>query len=78
MQTIAIEQAPDSLAELVETLPADQEVVLTRSGAPVAAIRLISPPAPRAPRRLGTLKGSILSIAPDFDDIPEGFEEYLP
>ena len=34
--------------------------------------------APRLPRRLGTLKGSVVSIAPDFDDVPPGFEDYLP
>ena len=30
------------------------------------------------PRQLGTLKGTVRYIAPDFDEIPEGFEEYLP
>lgn len=28
-------------------------------------------------RQLGTLKGSVLYMAPDFDAIPEGFEEYV-
>lgn len=28
-------------------------------------------------RRLGTLKGSVLYMAPDFDAIPEGFEAYV-
>jgi hypothetical protein len=36
------------------------------------------PLASREPPRFGTLKGTILSIAPDFDAIPEGFEDYLP
>jgi hypothetical protein len=30
------------------------------------------------PRRFGTLKGSVVSIAPGFDDVPEGFEDCLP
>ena len=35
-------------------------------------------PAPqRKPRQLGTLKGTVLYVAPDFDAIPEGFEEYV-
>lgn len=33
---------------------------------------------PSGPRRFGTLKGSIVSIAPDIDDFPQGFEDYLP
>ena len=37
-----------------------------------------TPTTEREPPRFGTLKGTVLYIAPDFDDIPEGFEEYLP
>lgn len=36
------------------------------------------PVSPHGLRRFGTLKGSVLSIAPDFDDVPPGFEDYLP
>jgi antitoxin (DNA-binding transcriptional repressor) of toxin-antitoxin stability system len=53
------------------------EVVLTRDDKPVATIAA-TPTPPREPPRFGTLKGSILFIAPDFDAIPEGFEDYLP
>jgi hypothetical protein len=28
--------------------------------------------------QFGTMKGTILYMAPDFDHIPEGFEDYLP
>ena len=70
MQTITVEEAQSHLAEIIEKLVAGEEVVLTRDGIPLAAIRKYRP--------LGTLKGSVLYIAPDFDDIPEGFEEYLP
>ena len=77
MQTIPLEQAEDHLAEIVASLQPGEEVVLTDNGQPVAILRA-TPPTPRDPPRLGTLRGTILSIAPDFDDIPEGFEEYLP
>jgi antitoxin (DNA-binding transcriptional repressor) of toxin-antitoxin stability system len=64
------------LAEIIEKLPPGEEIILTRDDKPVAALRatVVS----REPPRFGTLKGSILFIAPDFDAIPEGFEDYLP
>jgi antitoxin (DNA-binding transcriptional repressor) of toxin-antitoxin stability system len=77
MQSMSIEQADGHLAEIIDKLPPGEEIVLTRDDKPVATIKA-SPPPSREPPRLGTLRGTILSIAPDFDDIPEGFEEYLP
>jgi antitoxin (DNA-binding transcriptional repressor) of toxin-antitoxin stability system len=65
------------LAELIGRLPPGEDVVLTRGGNPVATIRAISI-ASSTPRRLGTLKGSILSVSSDFDAVPDGFEGYLP
>ncbi len=64
MQTISPEEAQARLAEIIDKSE--------------ATTRPTSSPTPPEPRRLGTLRGTILSIAPDFDDIPEGFEEYLP
>ena len=75
MQTISLQEAEGRLAEIIENLPPGQEVVLTRGDKPVATLRATKP---GKPRRFGTLKGSILYIAPDFDAIPEGFEDYLP
>ena len=77
MQTITLQEAQSHLAEIIDTLPPDEEVVITRDDKPVATIRAISPSTPRPPRQLGTLRGSVLHMAPDFDAIPEGFEEYV-
>jgi antitoxin (DNA-binding transcriptional repressor) of toxin-antitoxin stability system len=77
MQTITVEEAQSRLAEIIEKLPPGEEVVLTRDDKPVATITA-TPPLMREPPVLGTLKGTVLYMAPDFDDIPEGFEEYLP
>ncbi|MBI3823232.1 MAG: hypothetical protein HY289_11215 [Planctomycetes bacterium] len=77
MQTIEVEQAESHLTEIIENLWPGEEVVLTRDAKPVATIRATSPEAPKV-RKFGTLKESIVYIAPDFDDIPEGFEDYLP
>lgn len=76
MQSIPLEQAEGHLTELIDKLSPGEEIVLTRAGQSVATIRAAPPPP--TPRQFGTLKGTILYIAPDFDDIPEGFEEYLP
>ena len=77
MPPITIEEAQRRLAEIIDQLPPGEEVVLTRGDQPVATIRATLPSEP-TPRKFGTLKGTILYIAPDFDDIPEGFEDYLP
>ena len=77
MQTMPIAQAQGRLLEIVSKLSPGAEIVLTADGNLIAAIRWPQP-APSEPPRLGTMKGTILYMAPDFDDIPEGFEEYLP
>jgi antitoxin (DNA-binding transcriptional repressor) of toxin-antitoxin stability system len=80
MTTVTIEEAQSHLAEIINELAPGDEVVLTRENKPVATIRAAPATAlsPREPPKLGTLKGTILNIAPDFDDIPEGFEDCLP
>jgi hypothetical protein len=69
MKTIPLDEAQSRLAEIIDGMAAGEEVVLTRDGLPIAAIRKFL--------KLGTLKGSVLYMAPDFDAIPEGFEEYV-
>jgi antitoxin (DNA-binding transcriptional repressor) of toxin-antitoxin stability system len=78
MQTMSLEQAEDHLAEIIESLTPGEEIVITRDDQPVATIRAIPTTPADTPRQFGTLKGTILYIAPDFDAIPEGFEDYLP
>jgi antitoxin (DNA-binding transcriptional repressor) of toxin-antitoxin stability system len=77
MQTITLEEAQRHLPEIIEKLTPGEEVLLTRGDQPVATIRATIPPPARQPRQLGTLKGSLLYMSPDFDAIPEGFEEYV-
>lgn len=80
MQAITIEEAQSHLAEIINELAPGEEVVLTRENTPVATIRAAPMAASSTgePPKLGTLKGTILYIAPDFDEIPVGFEDYLP
>jgi antitoxin (DNA-binding transcriptional repressor) of toxin-antitoxin stability system len=77
MQTMPLDQADGHLVEIIAKLGPGEEIVLTHDDKPVATIRA-TPATPREPPRFGTLRGSILYIAPDFDAIPEGFEDYLP
>ena len=77
MNPIPVEQAQGRLADIIAKLPPGDELVLTQADKPVAILRTVAPRTQNA-RRFGTMKGSILSMAPDFDAIPEGFEDYLP
>ena len=80
MTTRDIQQVAGSLTEILDKLSPGEEVIVTRNDQPIATIRAAEP-VQRKPRRapqFGTMRGSILYIAPDFDEIPEGFEEYPP
>ena len=77
MQTVTLEHAREHLAELVAEARRGEEILISDGGKPVA--RLAPPPAalPEKPASLlGLLKGQVW-MAPDFDEIPEGFEEYV-
>ena len=76
MQTLTVQQAEGQLSEIIAKLSPGEEIVLTSDNQPVATLRAV--PMSHEPPRFGTLRGSILYIAPDFDAIPEGFEDYLP
>ena len=76
MASVTIEEAQARLPELVHRLTPDEEVVITENDQPVA--RLVrSAPQPPAKRRLGTMKGSVLYLASDFDAPLEDFREYM-
>jgi antitoxin (DNA-binding transcriptional repressor) of toxin-antitoxin stability system len=75
MQTLSVEEVEGHLGEVIDNLAPGEELVLTRGDQPVATIKATSP---RQGPRFGTMKGTITYIAPDFDAIPEGFEDYLP
>jgi prevent-host-death family protein len=58
-------EAKTHLSQLVERAAAGEEIIVAKSGRPVA--RLMPLPAPRTPRTPGALKGQI-HVAVDFDD----------
>jgi len=77
MTTISLEEAQASLPELIGKLSPGEELLITKNQQPVA--RLIGPPEPqpKQARQLGTLKGTVLYMAPDFDAPLEDFREYM-
>ncbi len=77
MSTITLEDAQSRLPELIEHLQPGEEILITRAEKPVARLigeRKHDSPVPR----LGTLRGTVLYMAPDFDAPLEEFKEYMP
>jgi antitoxin (DNA-binding transcriptional repressor) of toxin-antitoxin stability system len=75
MPTITLQEAQSNLTEIIDKLLPGEEIIITRDNKPVATIRTMQPPVQQRQRQLGTLRGSVLYMAPDFDAIPAGFEE---
>ena len=76
MQTVTLEEAQTRLAQLIEGLRPGEVVTITRDQKPVAQLSGAAAPT-RSPRKLGTLKGTVLYMAPDFDAPLDEFREYM-
>ena len=74
MRTVTIHEAKATLSRLIEEALSGQEVVIARRNKPLVRIVPLEQPATR--RSLGTAKGKI-SLTEDFDDLPEGFQDYV-
>lgn len=75
MTRISVRDAEARLSELIRKLKPGDEVLITEDDRPVA--RLIPAAPARAERRLGTLKGTVAYMAPDFDAPLDEFGEYM-
>jgi antitoxin (DNA-binding transcriptional repressor) of toxin-antitoxin stability system len=76
MSSVTVEHAQAHLMELIDQLRPGEELVITRDNQPVA--KLVGEPRPAPPpRRLGTLKGTVLYTAPDFNAALDDFKEYM-
>ena len=78
MATVSLQDAQAKLPELIHQLPPGGELVITENDQPVA--RLVAPQGRLhgEPRRPGTLRGTVLYMAPDFDAPLDEFKEYMP
>lgn len=77
MSTISVEEAQARLPELIDKLQPGEEIVITRDSQPLAKLTGQTQ-TERAPRRPGTLKGTVLYMAADFNAPLEEFKEYMP
>jgi prevent-host-death family protein len=77
MTTISLSEAQARLAEIVHGLSTGEEVIITENDQPVARLAGAAQELPRKPRKPGTLKGTVLYMAPDFDEPLEDFKEYM-
>jgi len=75
MTTIALSEAQAGLPELIHRLAPGEEVTITENGQPVAQIRAALVAGPR--RELGTMSGTVLYMAPDFDAPLDVFKDYM-
>lgn len=77
MTRVTLEEARERLDALLTDVARGEEVLIAREDG--SAFRIV--PVGAAPGRkrggLGIAKGQIW-MAEDFDEIPEGFEEYMP
>ncbi len=78
MTTVTIQEAQAQLGELIHRLNPGEELVITEDAQPVAKLVATAPraAAPKV-RRLGTQRGSVLYMAPDFDAPLDDFKEYM-
>lgn len=75
MTSLPIHQVQAQLPELIHQLAPGDELVITENDQPVA--RIVSPLPVVTPRKLGSLRGTVLYLAPDFDASLEQFKEYM-
>ena len=75
MQTLPLEWAESHLAEIVEKLTPDEEVILTRNNLAVAVLRAAPTEQPRPV--FGRCKG-MLTILSEDDEHLKDFAEYMP
>ncbi len=74
MTEVNIHEAKTHLSRLIQQVLNGEEVIITRNHRPVA--KLVPLPGVRPQRRLGGAKGKI-EMAPDFDQTPEDFADYM-
>jgi len=77
MTTVSIQEAEARLSELIHKLKPGDEVIITEDNRPVACLTATATKPQKQPRQPGTLRGSVLYMAPDFDAPLEDFKDYM-
>lgn len=76
MPTITLGDAQRRLADIIHRLTPGDEIVITEGDRPIARILPAAQTAERKPRQPGTLRGTVLFMADDFDAPLEDFRDY--
>ena len=77
MYQITLDEVAGRLPELLHHVEAGEEVWIMREKKQIARILPPEPQQTRPRPKRGSHKGQVLYVAPDIDDLPEGFEEYF-
>jgi len=77
MSTVTLEDAQSHLAALIDQLRPGEEIIITRDQQPIARLIGAGRPEQRPRRQLGSLKGTVHYMAPDFDAPLDDFKEYM-
>jgi prevent-host-death family protein len=75
MQTVALEKAQASLADLLKQVAEGEEFTITQNGQPKAKLSAVSP-RNRPQARAGSLPG-VIWLSPDFDAPLHDFNDYM-
>ncbi|MCX7109470.1 MAG: type II toxin-antitoxin system prevent-host-death family antitoxin [Proteobacteria bacterium] len=76
MTSVSIQEAQSKLPELIHRLNPGEELIITENNHPIARL-FTAKSQQRQPRRPGTLRGTVLHMAPDFDAPLDDFKEYM-
>jgi len=77
MTTVSLQEATTRLSELIHGLTPGDVLVITENDQPVAELTSTPSPTEKPTRKLGTMKGTVLYMADDFDAPLDDFEEYM-
>ena len=73
-KSVNIHEAKTHLSRLIARVQKGQEIVIAKSGKPVARLVPMGPP-PQKPAPFGFMKGAVIYMADDFDAPLEDFED---
>lgn len=77
MATVTIEDAKSRLSEIIETLSPGEAIIITRGQQAVARLTAEPKTMEKPARKLGSMKGTVLYMTPDFDATLNDFKEYM-
>lgn len=72
---VNIHDAKSQLSRLIQLSLEGEEVVIAKNNQPVVRLQAIKPTIKK--RQLGSMKGFVLSVADDFDQPLDDFQDYM-